>query len=78
MQVWRSNASFLCKSLKTNPRVHEIAEHDTASGSIAVDNGTHRLAVILAGHSWVFPKVLKNTLFIINCKSHNHFPFLDL
>ena len=78
MQVRSSNARLLRKSLKANPRIHEIAEHDTSSGGIAVDNGTYSLAIILTGHSRIFAKILKNTLFIINCKSHNHFPFLDL
>ena len=78
MQIRRTDASLLRKSLKTNPRVHEIAEHYASCSGITVDNGTHRLTVILAGHSRVFPKILKNTFFIINCKSHNHFPFLVL
>ena len=78
MQIWRTDASLLCKSLKTNSRVNKITEHYASCGCIAIDNGTYRLAVILAGHSWIFAKILKNTLFIINCKSHNHFPFLAL
>ena len=78
MQVWRTDARLLRKSLKANPRIHEITEHYASCGCIAVDNGTHRLAVILASHGRVFTKIAKNTLFIIYCKSHNHFPFLDL